>query len=149
MDCFCGMLIRFIKVRSINLTKIANAYPSEAQADSRYRRMQRFVHDCPINFDTVAWFMMRLFNFVNQAFYFTLDRTNWQWDKININILMLAIVYKGVSVPVYWTVFNKRGNSNTQERIDLMEKFIAQFGKQNIIRILADREFVGENGLTG
>jgi hypothetical protein len=102
MDCFCGMLIGLIKVRSINLTKIANAYPSKAEPDSRYRRMQRFIHDYPINFDTVAWFIMKRFNFDNQPFYLILDRTNWQWGEMDINILVLALAYKGVAIPIYW-----------------------------------------------
>jgi Transposase DDE domain len=144
MDCFCGMLIGLIKVRSINLTKIANAYPSQAEPDSRYRRMQRFIHDYPVNFDTVAWFMMKLFNFLNERFYLTLDRTNWQWGEMNINILVLALVYKGAAIPIYWLVLNKKGNSNTRERIALMKRFIQQFGKNNIIAVLADREFIGE-----
>jgi hypothetical protein len=144
MDCFCGMLIGLIKVRSINLTKIANAFPSKAESESRYRRMQRFIHDYPINFDAVAWFMMTLFNFFKERFYITLDRTNWQWGEMNINILVLALVYKGAAIPIYWLVLNKKGNSNTRERIALMKRFIQQFGKENIIAVLADREFIGE-----
>jgi len=144
MDCFCGMQIGLIKTRSINLSKIANAFPSKAESDSRYRRMQRFIHDYPINFDAVAWFMMKLFNFLNERFYLTLDRTNWQWGEMNINILVLALVYKGAAIPIYWLVLNKKGNSNTRERIALMKRFIQQFGKDNIIAVLADREFIGE-----
>jgi hypothetical protein len=101
------MQIGLIKARSINLTRIATAFPSKASPESRYRRMQRFVHDYPVNFDTVAGFMMVVFNFLNVPFYVTLDRSNWQWGKKNINILMLAIAYKGVAVPM-----NKKGNAN-------------------------------------
>jgi len=143
MDCFCGMQIGLIKTRSLNLSKIANAFPGKAESDSRYRRMQRFIHDYPVNFDTVAWFMMKLFNFLNERFYLTLDRTNWQWGEMNINILVLALVYKGAAIPIYWLVLNKKGNSNTRERIALMKRFIKQFGKENIIAVLADREFIG------
>ena len=42
------------------------------------------------------------------------------------------------------TLLDKRGNSNTQERIDLLAGFIKQFGKISILGLLADREFVGE-----
>lgn len=41
-------------------------------------------------------------------------------------------------------LLDKRGNSNTQERIDLLAGFIKQFGKTSILGLLADREFVGE-----
>jgi len=41
----------------------------------------------------------------------------------------------------------KRGNSNSQERIDLINRFIGLFGKNVIESIVADREFVGSKWL--
>ena len=38
----------------------------------------------------------------------------------------------------------KKGNSNTKERIELLEKFIQIFGVEKIDRLLGDREFIGE-----
>jgi hypothetical protein len=58
----------------MNLTKIAMAFPSEASPDSRYRRMQRFIHDHSIDFDVVALFVMTLFKFVSTDFYLTLAK---------------------------------------------------------------------------
>ena len=74
----------------------------------------------------------------------TLDRTNWKWGKRNINILMLAIVYRGIAIPIVWTLLNKRGNSDTKERITLIQRFISIFGKDRIVNVFADREFIGE-----
>ena len=144
MDCFTGMLVGLMRIRSMNLTKIAMAFPSEASPDSRYRRMQRFIHDHSIDFDVVALFVMTLFKFVSTDFYLTLDRTNWKWGTKDINILMLAVAYKGAAIPIYWLLLNKKGNSNTCERIALIQRFIKQFGKKHIVAVLADREFIGE-----
>jgi len=74
-----------------------------------------------------------------------IDRTNWKYGEKDINIFKLCIKYKGIGIPVYWTCLEKRGNSNTQERIDLLEAFISIFGRHKIKYLLADREFVGEN----
>ncbi|MFK5972334.1 MAG: hypothetical protein QM485_03550 [Flavobacteriaceae bacterium] len=41
-------------------------------------------------------------------------------------------------------MLDKRGDSNSQERIDLIERFVGLFGKQCIECLVADREFVGE-----
>jgi len=38
----------------------------------------------------------------------------------------------------------KRGNSNTEERKDILEKFINIFGAEKIDFLVADREFIGE-----
>lgn len=147
MDCFVGILIALLKLRSINLTELATAFPSEALKESRYRRIQRFICEHFLDFDAVALFIMQLFCFLETNYSLTLDRTNWKWGEKNINILMLAVVYKGVAIPIYWLLLDKKGNSNTRERMALMKRFIRQFGKQRILSLLADREFIGENWL--
>ena len=87
---------------------------------------------------------MALFGFLDTNHDLVFDRTNWQWGKKNINILMLAVVYKGIAIPVYWLLLNKKGNSHSRERIALLKRFIGQFGKERILKVLADREFVGK-----
>ena len=72
MDCFVGMLIGLLKTRSINLTEIAIGFASDIQPGSRYRRIQRFVHGHHINFDSVAWFVMVLFGFIDSPYV-------WRW----------------------------------------------------------------------
>lgn len=41
----------------------------------------------------------------------------------------------------------KYSNSNTQERIDIIDRFIKLFGKSSIESLTGDREFVGEKWL--
>ena len=59
--------------------------------------------------------------------------------------MILGIVYKGICFPVLWSLLNKRGNSNTEERTKLINEFINIFGKNSIDCLLADREFVGKD----
>jgi len=87
---------------------------------------------------------MTLFSFTENDYYLSLDRTNWKWGKTNINLLVLAVVYRGTAIPVYWLPLNKRGNSNTRERMALMKRFINRFGRRRIKGLLADREFIGD-----
>jgi hypothetical protein len=74
-----------------------------------------------------------------------MDRINWKFGSNNINILMLGVSYKNIAFPILFKMMDKRGNSNTAERIDLIQKFIHCFGKDCIDCLLADREFVGED----
>jgi hypothetical protein len=76
-------------------------------------------------------------------FKLTLDRTNWKCGDSNINYLVLGIVYRRVASPILWVALDKKGNSNTQERIELMQRFLTIFGTQRIACLFADREFVG------
>ena len=138
---FCRLVL--LRLKQVNLTQLALAFSSEATPQSRYRRLQRFFADVVFNYDHIAHLIMSLFDFEAQGYYLALDRTNWQWGKTDINFLTLAVVYRGVAIPVYWLVLNKKGNSNQRERICLIQRFIRQFGRDNIKGILADREFIG------
>lgn len=144
VNFFVKILMALFATRTVNLDRLADAVDSDAEKSSRYRRLQRFFSLFSIDFDRVAGFLFKLFFVRNGKWYLTIDRTNWQWGKSDINILMLAIAYKGIAIPIYWDLLDKKGNSNTQERIDLLNKFINNFGKDCIAGILADREFVGD-----
>ena len=131
------------KAQTVTFDKLANAFDTPAQSGSSLRRIQRFIADYALDGDMIA---MLIFSLLpdGQKVKLTIDRTNWRFGQTDINILMLGIVYKGVAFPLLFTMLPKRGNSNTQERIDLIERFIRLFGKDSIDSLVADREFVGE-----
>lgn len=62
-----------------------------------------------------------------------LDRTNWKFGSKNINILMLGVSYKNVAFPLMFKMLDKRGNSDTKERIDLIKKYIEWFEYKALI----------------
>ena len=143
ITCFVNMLLGLFITRSINLNKLACVFASDAEQTSRYRRLQRFFEKFKIDYDMIAGFIFRLFFVAGGKWYLAIDRTNWQWGKSDINILTLAIVFKGTAIPIYWELLDKKGNSDTSERIALLKKFIGRFGKEGILGVLADREFIG------
>ena len=59
----------------------------------------------------------------NENLSLCIDRTNWKFGQTDIFILMLGITYQGV-VFLLFKMLNKRGNSNTREWIELIERFI-------------------------
>lgn len=146
MTCFVQMLLALFTTRTVNLNKLACVIHSKAaDQSSRYRRLQRFFSGFKIDFDIIAGFIFRLFFVAGGKWCLTMDRTNWKWGKSNINILMLGIAYRGTAIPIYWDLLDKCGNSDTPERISIIEKFIKTFGKNSIAELLCDREFVGED----
>lgn len=66
--------------------------------------------------------------------------------RVDINFLVLGIAYCGIAPPIFWSVLNKAGQSNTAERIALMERCLVVFGVGRIAVLRADREFGGEAG---
>jgi len=143
MACFVGMLLALIKVRTVNLTALACAFDGGATIASRYKRIKRFFSQWTIHFADVAGWVVDVLGLDKEAVYLSMDRTNWRWGKSDINVLMLSIVYKGIAVPVFWSLLETQGNSNTADRIVLVQTFVNRFGKHRIAGLLADREFVG------
>ena len=137
-------LVALFKVKTVNFTEIATALNPHAKIGSNHRRLQRFFADFELDYDVIAKLVVALVSQTSAGFVLSLDRTNWQFGKFSINLLVLGIVYQGMAFPVYWTFLDKKGNSNTAERIAIMEKFIATFGTSSITWLLADREFVGK-----
>jgi hypothetical protein len=139
-------VIALCKVQTVTFEKLANAFDSQANCESSLRRIQRFIATYSLDSDLIARLIFNLLP-TQDKLTLSIDRTNWKFGQTNINIFMLGIVYKGVAFPLLFTMLDKRGNSNSQERIDLLNRFILLFGKQVIESVVADREFVGEKWL--
>lgn len=137
-------LVALFKVKTVNFTEIATALNPDAKISSNHRRLQRFFADFELDYDGIAKIVVALVPQTSEGFILSLDRTNWQFGKSSINLLVLGIVYQGMAFPVYWTFLDKKGNSNTAERIAILEKFMSTFGANSITWLLADREFVGK-----
>lgn len=136
-------LIALFRVKTVNFAELATAFVGGAQIDSNYKRLQRFFRHFEIDYRVIARTVMALMD-IPQPWVLSLDRTEWQFGQTTYNILVLGVVHQGVAFPVIWTFLDKRGNSNTQERIDLIEQFLAVFPSAEIAYLAADREFLGQ-----
>src|SRR5699024_8351916 len=63
----------------------------------------------------------------------------------SINILMLSIAYKEISIPFFWSVLEFEGNSSTYDRVSLLKRTLKKFSPEKIEAFTADREFIGED----
>lgn len=144
LDCFTQILIALFSVKTVNLKELALAMVGKAQVDSHYRRLQRFFAYFEIDYTVLGRWIFRMFFQKGDKFYLSLDRTNWFWGKAPINVLVLSMAYEWVAMPIFWRLLPRTGNANTQERIDIMQRFIDCFGTACIEALLADREFIGE-----
>ena len=146
LKCFALIMLVIILTQTCNLSSASKALPIKCFPHSLHRRIQRFLTRQNIDYSQISRLIFNIFSF--DKVQLTLDRTNWKWGKRNINILMLAILYRGLAIPILWTLLNKRGNSDTKERIALIQRFISIFGKDRIVNVFADREFIGEQWFT-
>ena len=141
-----SFIIAIIKVRTVTFESIARAFDSEAETESSVRRIQRFMANYSLDSDIIAKLIFGLLP-LKDRLTLSIDRTNWKFGKTDINIFMLGVVYQGVAFPLLFKMLPKRGNSNSNERIELIDRYIRLFGKETIDCVVADREFVGQKWL--
>jgi hypothetical protein len=137
-----GFVLSLLKNKSVKFSDIAADLNEDSKEESNLRRIQSFFADYELDYDEHARLLMSFIPL--HRLDISIDRTNWKFGKVNINILCLTVSYKGVGVPILFDLLDKRGNSNTEERTDLLDKFIALFGTKCISTFTADREFIGD-----
>ena len=143
IDFISRILIGLLKVKTVNLAEVAKGFPSRVKEESRYRRIQKF-------FKEYEWEERERAKVIKQMIgkeekqEIVLDRTEWYYGKHVINILVLAVIYEKVAVPIRWKVKEKKGNSEEEEREELLRKYIDLFGSENINYVVGDREFIGK-----
>jgi len=147
LKCLCQLVLGLIHLRTVNLASLSLVFSGKASSSSSYRRIQRFLANFVFPFDALSKFIWDHFQGEKPAV-LALDRTNWKFGKANINILMLSICRDGYAVPLMWEVLeDKRGNSSQDERIALMKRFVSVINPDEIVHLVADREFIGERWL--
>jgi len=142
LETLCLLIVAMVSARTVNLSHLASERAGEVLVASTYRRLQRVFQDVALPEDWSARLVVQVLG-LSGSWYLCLDRTNWEIGKRRVNILMLVIATRRFRVPLMWTVLDKVGCSNTEERIGLMQRYLALFGAGSVRLLLADREFIG------
>lgn len=138
------MLLSLIKVGSVQQNKIAQGSTINTKTSSIIRRIQRFFEQQSLDSHRAIACIFSLFTW-EEKITLTMDRTNWKFGKIDINFLVIGGIYGNYSIPLCWVLLPHRGNSQTAQRIDLLERLLLVIPLNRIKTLLADREFVGED----
>jgi len=142
LETLCLLIVAVISARTVNLSHLACERTGPVRIASTYRRLQRFFQHVSLPQDWSAHLVVRLLGLTG-PWHLCLDRTNWKIGSRDVNILMLAIATRRFRVPLMWTVLDKAGNSNAEERIALMRRYLALFWLGSVQLLLADRDFIG------
>jgi len=143
LSCLSLVILALIQEKSVNLVNLSLAFQGKTKPESSYRRLKRFFAEVRLDQLQVARLVL---GFLPPPPYtLCLDRTNWQFGRLDINILVIAIAHRGTAFPVVWTLLDKPGNSSCAERIELLKRCLALMKAEDITFLLADREFIGEN----
>ena len=127
-------------MRSSNLAVIANAMESEAKTESSYKQIQRFLKSFKWRRSGFAEFELQLLG-IEGKLDLLIDRTEWKFGQVWINLLMVSAAYRGVSIPLGWKVFSKKGNLSGRKHVVILRNVAGKLSKQRIGKIYGDREF--------
>lgn len=129
-------------LKTVRLEELARRFPVPIQLRSRVKKIQRFLSLEQFNIKKL-WFPI-LITWIEQEWnlqeiiYLVIDRSQWR----DTNLLMVSIIYKRRAIPVYFTLLEKKGNSNlAQQQQVLLPVF--ELLEDYKITVLGDREFCG------
>jgi hypothetical protein len=116
------------------------------QVTSITHRLEDFFREAELNYEIIALLLVLCLG--KGKIRLCMDRTEWDFGSSQVNILMIIASAGSRQVPLYWELLdNKSGNSNTTDRIALLENIIALIGLERVGIVIADREFIGHTWL--
>ena len=74
---------------------------------------------------------------------------NWKYGQTDVNVLLLAVIWRGVAIPLLYELLPHGGGSHTEIRHTLMDDALCLLSAADIRVLYADREFVGYDWIQG
>ena len=132
---------------TICLWRLAAYVATAAQTESVRRRFYRFFQYVKLDGVMAARVVVDLLGLAGKPWVLTMDRTNWDFGKTTINILMISVIWNGMGVPLIWVLLPSAGNSNTKTRVCLLDRLRKTFPGLKSASLMGDREFIGDRWL--
>ena len=143
---FVDLILAVVKSRTVKIKELAVYIETKGKIRGKISKIERFFLKQEIDLLCVGKIIFKLLK-LEAKVKIAIDRTNWQFGKRNLNFFVAAIIYENISIPIAWLLLDKKGNSSTEERKELIEKILKILEKKDIEIIVADREFVGKEWL--
>jgi len=141
------MINGIIKSRSVVFSEIADKIDKDIKTKSIERRIQDFFQKVNIDYGQLCLFLLSFVH--HDDLVLSIDRTEWDFGQVQVNILCVVISIGKMAVPLYFEMLeNNSGNSNWEDRQKLFKSLIKVIGKERIRIVLMDREFIGEKWLS-
>lgn len=152
LKCFAMLVQGIIEARTVNSTWLSqcSAAPESVKSASFLRRIQRFFAGAILPSKSIGAMLLSWLPKPEKGWILAMDRTNWRFGRIDINILAVIVSHGGVGIPICWKMLpkaTKRGNSRKYHRIKMMEEILTMLDPSDIRALTMDREFIGKGWL--
>jgi len=146
-EFLCSMIEGLIKSRSVIFSEIADKIDKPIKTASIERRIQAFFKEVRIDYSQLMVFFLSFVH--HEKLTLSVDRTEWDFGKTQVNILCVVVSIGKMAVPLYFEMLdNNSGNSNSADRIALFKKIIKLLGVDRVRMLIMDREFIGHKWLS-
>lgn len=142
------VVFALLKAKDVRHAELAERFPGRAQTSSVIRRIERFFDRHPLCPADVARVVLTLLPNTRPR-EFILDRTNWKYGQTDVNVLLLAVLWRGVAIPLLFELLPHGGSSDTNLRHTLMDDALCLLEPTEIQVLYADREFLGHVWIQG
>jgi hypothetical protein len=126
-ETLAWLTLLILQQGTICLWRLAASVASAAQTASVRRRFYRFFQFVRLDGPLAGRVVVDLLGLSGQPWVLAIDRTNWDFGRTTINILMISVVWNGIGIPLIWMLLPTAGNSNTAERSALLDRLRAAF----------------------
>ena len=137
------LVLLVMRQGTVCLWRLAAHAESHAALASVQRRFYRFFQYVHLDGVLTAPIVVALLGLEGKPWRLTIDRTNWFFGRTAINVLMIAVEWQGLGIPLLWTLLPSRGNSDTATRLRLFDRLAQVFPNMRIEALIGDREFIG------
>jgi hypothetical protein len=145
--CCISIILAMIQTRRVQFYELGLVLNDQVKPESNEDRIQRFFAEAQFNEEELA-FLLSLFLTLGKVD-LCLDRTEWDFGKKQVNLLVMSAYCQGIGLPLYVDFLdNNSGNSSAHQRISILKKTIELLGKFRIAGLCADREFIGKEWFT-
>ncbi|MEQ8998602.1 MAG: IS4 family transposase, partial [Coleofasciculus sp. B1-GNL1-01] len=126
--------------KQVKIERLAALFPVPILYQSRRKHLQRFLVlpnlSLPLIWFPIIKYILRTQIPLGSRVILAIDRT--QWDSNNL--LMVAVIWKKRSFPVYWQFLDKAGSSNISEQIAVIRPVLKLLSRYEVV-LIGDREF--------
>lgn len=142
-ETLAWLVVLVMRQGTVCLWRLAAHAETHAALASVQRRFYRFFQHVHLDGALTARIVVALLGLEGKPWTLAIDRTNWYFGRTSINILMIAVDWRGIGIPLLWTLLPARGNSETATRLKLFDRLAEVFPDMRVAALTGDREFIG------
>lgn len=137
------LCIGLYEAGTVNLQEVCSRFKLGKFA-SNTRKVERFFKDKSLDdIEVMRYIIDNLFK-KDEQLTLAIDRTDWSFGQTRHNLLIISVLYEKTAVPLVTLSLEKKGNSNCDQRVMLLDKILLAIPRHRIKAIIGDREFMGE-----